>query len=104
MQPIELYSMATSNGKKVAIALEEMNLPYRAHTINILEGEQLTDAFVQISPNGKIPAIVDPQGPDGKPIALMESGAILLYLANKSGQFLPESAHQRAQAIQWLFW
>lgn len=75
---IQLYSLATPNGQKVSIALEEMDLPYDAHTINIREGEQFSDAFIRINPNSKIPAIVDPNGPDGQSITLMESGAILV--------------------------
>ncbi len=100
---IQLYSLATPNGQKVSIALEEMGLAYDAHTINIMEGDQFTDEFIRINPNSKIPAIVDPDGPDGSPLAIMESGAILLYLAEKTGQFLPKDARLRSETLQWLF-
>lgn len=103
MKPIELYSLATPNGQKIGIALEEMNLPYNAHTINILKGEQHTPEFLAINPNGKIPAIVDPQGDNGKPLAIFESGAILLHLAKLSGQFLPQTAKENSEVLQWLF-
>ena len=86
---IQLYSMNTPNGIKVAQALEEMHLPYEPHTVNILEGDQRTPEFLWINPNGKIPALYDPDGPDGRPISLMESAAILVYLAEKTGKFLP---------------
>ena len=86
---IEVYSWATPNGHKVHIMLEECGLPYRVHAIDIGAGDQFKADFLQISPNNKIPAIVDPDGPDGKPISLFESGAILLYLASKTGRFLP---------------
>lgn len=100
---IQLYSLATPNGQKVSIALEEMELPYEAHTINIMKGDQFSPEFIKINPNSKIPAIVDPEGPDGKPISLMESGAILCYLAEKSGRFLPTDARLRSETLQWLF-
>ena len=86
---IQLYSLATPNGQKVSIALEEVGLPYEAHKVNIGQNEQFTDEFKAINPNSKIPAIVDPKGPDGKPLAIFESGAILLHLAEKTGKLLP---------------
>lgn len=100
---IQLYSLATPNGQKVSIALEEMEIPYEAHTIDIRKGEQFTPEFVKINPNSKIPAIVDPNGPDGKPISIMESGAILVYLAEKSGKFLSSDKRHRSETLQWLF-
>jgi GSH-dependent disulfide-bond oxidoreductase len=100
---LQLYSLATPNGQKVGIALEEMGLPYEAHLINIMQGDQFTPEFVKINPNSKIPAIVDPVGDHGKPLAIMESGAILLYLAEKSGQFLPTDPALRSKVLQWLF-
>jgi GST-like protein len=99
---IELYSWPTPNGRKVHIALEEFGLPYRAHGIDIGKGDQFTPDFLKISPNNKIPAIVDPKGPEGKPIALFESGAILIYLTEKTGKFLPASGGGRYSALQWL--
>lgn len=99
---IDLYSWATPNGHKIHIMLEECGLPYRAHPVNIGKGEQFAPEFLQISPNNKIPALVDPQGPDGKPISLFESGAILLYLAAKTGKFLPRSDRQKFEVLQWL--
>lgn len=101
---IQLYSLATPNGQKVAIALEEMQLPYEAHTVNILKGEQFEPEFLKINPNGKIPAIVDPEPAPGKgPLAIMESGAILLHLAEKSGMFLSKDPVTRSETLQWLF-
>jgi GST-like protein len=99
---IQLYSMATPNGQKIGVALEEMGLPYEPHTINILKNETFTPEFIAINPNSKIPAIVDPDGPDGKPITIFESGAILLYLAEKSGKFLSTNPRHRWETIQWL--
>lgn len=99
---IDVYSWATPNGHKVHIMLEECGLPYRVIPVNIGTGEQFRPEFLAISPNNKIPAIVDPQGPDGQPISLFESGAILLYLAAKTGQFLPEGDRERYQVLQWL--
>ncbi|ASJ72133.1 glutathione S-transferase N-terminal domain-containing protein [Granulosicoccus antarcticus] len=98
---LQLYSYPTPNGVKVSIALEEMGLAYEAHTVKI-SGEQHTPEFLALNPNNKIPAIIDPNGPDGQVIALWESGAILLYLAEKSGQLLPRDARARAQTQQWL--
>ncbi|CAI5525968.1 unnamed protein product [Closterium sp. Naga37s-1] len=101
---IQLYSFATPNGMKVSIALEEMQLPYDAHTVDITKGEQFNPEFIAINPNNKIPAIVDPKGgPGGTPLKIFESGAILLYLAEKSGKFLPQDAVQRWETISWLF-
>ncbi len=99
---IELYTWATPNGRKVSIMLEECGLPYRVHRIDITKGEQFTPAFVAVSPYSKIPALADPEGPDGRPMALMESGAILLYLAGKTGRFLPADLRCRYEALQWL--
>ena len=99
---IEVYSWATPNGHKVHIMLEECGLPYRAHAVDIGAGDQFKPEFLAISPNNKIPAIVDPQGPDGAPISMFESGAILLYLATKTGRFLPESTRERYEVLEWL--
>lgn len=99
---IDVYSWATPNGHKVHIMLEECGLPYRAIPVNIGTGDQFKPAFLKISPNNKIPAIVDPNGPDGKPISLFESGAILLYLAAKTGKFLPKSDREKFEVLQWL--
>jgi GST-like protein len=99
---IELYTWGTPNGRKVSIMLEECGLPYWVHAVDITKGEQFAPDFVAISPNGKIPAIVDSQGPDGKAINLMESGAILVYLAGKSGKYLPASDRGKYAALQWL--
>ena len=99
---IEVYSWATPNGHKVHIMLEECGLPYRVHAIDIGAGDQFKPEFLAISPNNKIPAIVDPDGPDGKPISLFESGAILMYLAAKSGRFMPESTRGKYEVLQWL--
>ena len=101
---IELYTEATPNGQKIHIMLEETGLDYTAHWIDIDAGDQFTPEFLSISPNNKIPAIVDQNGPDGDPISLFESGAILLYLAEKTGQFLPSAARPRWETIQWLMW
>jgi GST-like protein len=99
---IEVYSWATPNGHKVHIMLEECGLPYRAHAIDIGAGDQFTPEFLAISPNNKIPAIVDSEGPDGQPISLFESGAILLYLAAKTGRFLPADIRGRYEVLEWL--
>ena len=99
---IDLYTWTTPNGRKVSIMLEELGWPYNIHAINIGKGDQFTPEFIAINPNSKIPAIVDPQGPDGKPISIMESGAILIYLAEKAGRLLPASARGRSVALQWL--
>lgn len=99
---IDVYSWATPNGHKVHIMLEECGLPYQIHAINIGRGDQFTSAFLAISPNNKIPAIVDSDGPDGKAISLFESGAILLYLAGKTGKFLPKSDRDKYKVLEWL--
>ncbi|GAB3625481.1 Disulfide-bond oxidoreductase YfcG [Pandoraea terrae] len=99
---IQVYSWATPNGHKVHIMLEECGLPYRAHPIDIGAGAQFTSEFLSISPNNKIPAIVDEDGPDGKPISLFESGAILVYLAGKTGKLLPDDVRGKYEALQWL--
>ncbi|XZQ29863.1 glutathione S-transferase N-terminal domain-containing protein [Rhodobacter capsulatus] len=97
---IQLYSLPTPNGVKVSILLEETGLPYEAHLVSFDRQDQMTPEFLSLNPNNKIPAIVDPNGPGGQPLALFESGAILIYLAEKAGQFLPEA--QRYQVLQWL--
>jgi GSH-dependent disulfide-bond oxidoreductase len=99
---IEVYSWPTPNGHKVHVMLEECGLPYRAHPINIGAGDQFKPEFLAISPNNKIPALVDPDGPDGAPMSLFESGAILLYLAGKTGKLLPEDVRGRYEVLQWL--
>jgi GSH-dependent disulfide-bond oxidoreductase len=101
---IDLYTWPTPNGHKISIMLEECGLPYAAHAIDIGNGDQFKPDFLAISPNNKIPAITDTDGPNGKPIALFESGAILLYLAGKTGQFLPESTRGKYEVMQWLMW
>ena len=102
--PIELWYWPTPNGWKVSIALEEMGLPYELKPVNIGIGEQFTPEFQAISPNGRMPAIIDPDGPGGGPISIFESGAILQYLGNKSGTFYPTDVRQRVEIDQWLFW
>jgi GST-like protein len=99
---IDVYSMATPNGHKVHIMLEECGLPYRAHNIDIGEGDQFKPEFLAISPNNKIPAIVDPNGPDGKPFSVFESGAILIYLASKVDKFLGQTDREKFTVLQWL--
>ncbi len=99
---ITLHAWATPNGQKISIALEELGLPYQIQRIDITRGEQHAPEFVAISPNGKIPAITDEDGPDGAPINLFESGAILLYLAEKTGQLLSADARERIETTQWL--
>ncbi|SEL10645.1 glutathione S-transferase [Roseateles sp. YR242] len=99
---IEVYSWPTPNGHKVHIMLEECRLPYRVIPVDIGAGDQFDPKFLSISPNNKIPAIIDPQGPDGRPMSLFESGAILLYLAGKTGQFLPTDTRGRYEVLQWL--
>jgi GST-like protein len=101
---IDLYSAATPNGQKIHIMLEETGLAYRVTWIDIDTGEQFDPAFLQISPNNKVPAIVDHDGPGGEEIALFESGAILLYLADKTGRFLPDEPAKRWETLQWLMW
>jgi GST-like protein len=99
---IEVYSWPTPNGHKVHVMLEECALPYKAVAVDIGKGDQFRSDFLAISPNNKIPAIVDPDGPDGQPISLFESGAILMYLAAKTGRFLPESVRGKYEVLQWL--
>ncbi len=101
-QPIDLYYWPTPNGKKISIFLEEAELPYNIVPINIGEGDQFDPQFLEISPNNKMPAIIDPEGPDGKLISLFESGAILHYLAEKTGRFLPQGMRDRYEVMQWL--
>lgn len=99
---LQLYSLTTPNGVKASIMLEEIGLPYEAHRVNFDTNDQLSAEFLSLNPNNKIPAILDPNGPDGQPLALFESGAILLYLAEKTGKLLPRDPARRYQAIQWL--
>lgn len=99
---IQLYSLPTPNGVKASIMLEETGLPYEVHLVDFARDDQKSDAFVSLNPNGKIPAMIDPDGPGGAPIGLFESGAILLYLAEKTGQFLGDGAADRWRAIQWV--
>ena len=99
---LQLYSLPTPNGVKVSIMLEETGLPYEAHKVSFETNDQLSPAFLSLNPNNKIPAIVDPDGPGGKPLALFESGAILVYLAEKTGKFLPSDPARRYEAIQWV--
>ncbi len=101
---IELYTWPTPNGHKVHIMLEETGLAYNVHPIDISAGDQFDPEFLKISPNNRMPAIVDTDGPDGEPISLFESGAILIYLAEKTGQFLPEAPRARYATLQWLMW
>jgi GST-like protein len=100
---IQLYSVPTPNGVKVSIALEELGLPYEPHFVDIGKNESWTPEFLSLNPNGKIPAIIDPAGPGGKPIGLFESGAILLYLAEKTGKLIPADAARRYETIEWVF-
>ena len=99
---IDLYTWTTPNGRKVSILLEELGLPYRVHPINIGKDDQFKPEFIRINPNSKIPAVVDPDGPGGKPYSMMESGAILIYLADKTGKLLAKSGRPRYDALQWL--
>ncbi len=100
---LQLYSLPTPNGVKISIMLEETGLPYEAHRIDIGANESWTPEFLSLNPNGKIPAIIDPNGPGGAPLGLFESGAILLYLAEKTRMFLPADAARRYETIQWVF-
>ena len=102
--PITLWYWPTPNGWKISIALEEMDMAYEVRPVNIGRGEQFTPEFQAVSPNGRMPAITDPDGPDGQPLSIFESGAILQYLGNKSGQFYPSDIRARAEVDQWLFW
>ena len=99
---LQLYSLQTPNGVKVSILLEETGLPYEPHLVNFETGDQMSSAFLSLNPNNKIPAILDPDGPGGKPLALFESGAILVYLAEKTGQFMAQDAAGRYETLQWL--
>ena len=101
---LQLYSMPTPNGVKVSIALEETGLPYEAHRVSFDAQDQLTPEFLSLSPNNKIPAILDPNGPGGQPLPLFESGAILIYLAAKTGQLMPRDDAGRYETLQWLMW
>ncbi|WP_111428633.1 glutathione S-transferase N-terminal domain-containing protein [Rhodobacteraceae bacterium DSL-40] len=103
-RPIELHYWPTPNGWKIAIALEEMGLPYNVHLVNIGAGDQFKAEFLKISPNNRMPAIVDPEGPDGAPIAIFESGAILQYLARKTGMFCGSTERERIEVDKWLMW
>ena len=100
---IQLYSLATPNGQKAGIVLEELGLPYEGHRINIMEGDQFDPDYLKINPNSKIPAILDPNGPGGKPLAIQESGAILYYLAKKAGKLIPSDPAGESQVLQWVF-
>lgn len=100
---LQLYSLPTPNGVKVSIMLEEIGLPYEAHLVDISKNETWNPEFLSLNPNGKIPAIIDPDGPGGKPLGLFESGAILLYLAEKTGKLLPQEPAARYETIQWVF-
>ncbi|CAB3727964.1 MULTISPECIES: glutathione S-transferase N-terminal domain-containing protein [Achromobacter] len=99
---LQLYSLPTPNGVKVSILLEEMGLPYEVHRVSFDTQDQFSPEFLSLSPNNKIPAILDPNGPDGKPLALFESGAILIYLASKTGQFIPADTAGRYETLQWV--
>ena len=101
---LQLYSLATPNGAKVSIALEEMQLPYEAHLVSFATNDQFSPEFLSLAPNNKIPAILDPNGPGGQPLVLFESGAILIYRAEKTGQFLPQDPAARYETLQWLMW
>src|SRR3984893_15498489 len=101
---IELHTWNTPNGRKISVALEEMGLPYRVKPVNIGKGEQFAPAFVKISPKSKIPAIVDPEGPEGAAISIFESGAILIYLGEKTGKFWPTDLRRQVPVLEWLMW
>ena len=101
---IELHTWNTPNGRKISVALEEMGLPYTVKVVDITQGRQFEPAFLKISPNNRIPAIVDPDGPGGAPITVFESGAILLYLGEKTGRFLPRDLRARVPVYEWLMW
>src|SRR5918999_1035598 len=102
--PIDLYYWPTPNGWKISIMLEEVGLPYTVRSVNIGKGDQFKPEFLVIAPNNRMPAIVDPEGPDGKPISIFESGAILQYLGRKTGKFYPADERGRVEVDQWLFW
>jgi len=101
---IDFYAWNTPNGRKISVALEEMGLPYTVKVVDITQGRQFEPAFLKISPNNRIPAIVDPDGPGGAPITVFESGAILLYLGEKTGRFLPRDLRARVPVYEWLMW
>ena len=101
---IDLFYWPTPNGHKISIALEEMGLDYQVHYVDIGAGDQFTDAFLRISPNNKMPAIIDQDGPDGQPVSVFESGAILLYLAQKTGKLMPSSTAEQIEMTEWLMW
>ena len=101
---IDLFYWPTPNGHKISIALEEMGLDYQVHYVDIGAGDQFTDAFLKISPNNKMPAIIDQDGPDGQPVSVFESGAILLYLAQKTGKLMPSSPAEQIEMTEWLMW
>src|SRR6202521_5355221 len=101
---IELHTWNTPNGRKISVALEEMGLPYTVKTVNISKGEQFDPAFLKISPNNRIPAIIDPEGPGGEPISIFESGAILIYLGEKTGKFWPSDRRRQVPVLEWLMW
>ena len=101
---IELYTWNTPNGRKISVALEEMGLPYNVHTVNIGKDEQFNPEFLKISPNNRIPAIIDPQGRGGAPISVFESGAILIYLGVKTGKFYPTDLRAQVPVLEWLMW
>lgn len=101
---LQLYSLPTPNGVKVSIALEEMQLPYEAHLVSFDTNDQFSPEFLALNPNNKIPAILDPNGPGGQPLALFETGAILWYLGEKTGRFLPADAAARYETLQWIMW
>ena len=102
--PIELYTWNTPNGRKISVALEEMGLSYNVHPVNISKGEQFNPDFLKISPNNRIPAIIDPEGPGGQPISVFESGAILIYLGVKTGKFYPSDLRAQVPVLEWLMW
>src|SRR5712692_9000244 len=101
---IELWAWGTPNGRKISVALEEMALPYTVKPVNIGKGEQFEPAFLKISPNNKIPAIIDTEGPGGQPISIFESGAILIYLGEKTGKFWPADPRRQVPVLEWLMW
>src|SRR3954466_16413198 len=101
---IELHTWNTPNGRKISVALEEMGLPYKVFPVNITEGEQMASDFLAISPNNKIPAIVDPDGPEGKRVSIFESRAILVYLGEKARKVLPPAVNSRIPVYEWLMW
>jgi len=101
---IELHTWNTPNGRKISVALEEMGVPYQVKVVDITKGQQFEPAFLAISPNNRIPAIVDEDGPGGAPISVFESGAILIYLAEKTGQFMPQDVRSRVAVLEWLMW